>query len=288
MDTVRKWDQIDENRIVMTKMTYLIPHKDFHLHWHTVFEIVRVTAGTLSVSLNGEIRRLDEGDCLLISPGCVHDIGQNPDKAAAMIVQFPSPEEMERTARKDSSLNFFLYSGYTSGAGRLIPAGSKYTAQTGFLCDEIFRVSHDDGENGEDGQIADGIVQGAVRMLLAYFTSETRLRLRQWKTDERFDMVKLCAYIDGLELPSVSLSEAAAYMGYSRKYFSLKFSRITGIGFKQYIDRLKMQEVRRMLGEGMNATDIAGLLGYSCVQNLSRAFRRVHRMSISEMMHRKK
>ena len=120
-------------------------------------------------------------------------------------------------------------------------------------------------------------------MLLAYFTSETRLRLHQWKTDERFDMEKLCAYIDGLELPSVSLAEASAYMGYTRKYFSGKFRRITGIGFKQYIDRLKMQEVRRMLGEGMNATEVSVRLGYSCVQNLSRAFRRIHHVSISKM-----
>jgi len=282
MEAVGKWDQIGENQTVMTKMTYLPANKPYHLHWHSVFEIIRVTSGKMRVSLNGDVRWLDQGDCLLISPGCVHDIGENPDEAAAMILQFPSPETFNQSVRKDSSLNYFLYSSYTAGAGSIIPAGSDYAAQAEFLCGEIYRVSH------EESQIADGIIKGAVEMLLAYFTSKTRLRLHQWKTDERFDMEKLCAYIDGMELPSVSLSEASAYMGYSRKYFSGKFRRITGIGFKQYIDQLKMQEVRRMLGEGMNATEVSVLLGYSCVQNLSRAFKRIHRMSISEMMHRKK
>lgn len=282
MNTIRKLDQIAEDQKIMTKMTFISPNKELYLHWHNVFEVIRVTEGRFCVSLNGEDLWIKEGDCLLISPGCIHDIGLNKSEASAMILQFPLPEIIDRISKKDSSLDFFLYSGYTDSHGRLIPAGSKYSVQAVFLCDEIYRSSQ------ECEQITDGIIRGAVQMLLTYFTRETLLRIDQWKTDDKFDMVKLCGYIDSLELPSVGLSEAAAYLCYSEKYFSSKFRRITGIGFKHFIDSLKMQEVRRMLGEGMNATEIAELLGYSCVQNLSRSFRRIHKMSISEMMNKKK
>ena len=115
MEAVIKWDRIGENQTVMTKMTCSHANKPFRLHWHTVFEIIRVTSGKIRVSLNGEVRWLDQGDCMLISPGCVHDIGENPDEAAAMILQFPSPEAFHQNVRKDSSLNYFLYSGYTEG-----------------------------------------------------------------------------------------------------------------------------------------------------------------------------
>ena len=251
--------------------------KIFHLHWHNNFEIVRATEGRFCVQLNQSAVWLEEGDCILLSPGCVHDIGLNMEPASAIIIQFGISENLLTDYNASDSLKFLLYTGYTYLPGRLISTGSPHSAQTVFLCDEIYRTLT------EEETISEEIVKGAVLMLLVYFTSEERSRINHWKTQEKFDIIKLSSYIEKCSIGDITLEGAAEYMKYSRQYFSAKFKRITGINFKEYVDQMKMQEARRMLGEGKSATEIAEHLGYSCVQNFSRAFRRFHHTSLKDM-----
>ena len=103
--------------------------------------------------------------------------------------------------------------------------------------------------------------------------------------ESSFDIMKICDFIDQQLLKNISLASAASYMGYSKSYFSHKFKDVTGTGFKEYIDQLKMREARRLLGEGCSVTETASVLGYDSVQNFCRAFKRINHMTPLESIH---
>ena len=282
MNKIYKWDQLENDHIVMVKMTYPFLNKPFNIHWHTEFEIIHVLDGKICVYANRECLWLEEGDCLLLFPGCSHDIGMNPIESAVQIIQFTLSEHFLVGLGKNSFMNAFLFAGYTGSSIRILRKSDRYSAQTIFLCDEIFRTVQ------ADEYFSYGIVYGAIQMLLTYFTSDTREQLRNWELDEKFDLAKFCTYIDNHPLADITLGRVAAHMGYSSKYFSRKFKQMTGIAFRDFLDQIRMQEARRLLGEGKSATEVAMILGYSCVQNFSRSFKRIHQLTVKEMICDKK
>lgn len=277
-----KKDEIAENSIVMTKMIHADANKSFFPHWHNAFEIIRAMDGSILALLNGEKIQLECGDAVLVCPGCIHDIGLNRVATAVQILQFQLPESMASGLGADSSLNVLLYPTYTGARQYLIRHEEKNSGQVAFLCDELYRM------DCEFEQMSDDVVRGAVQMLLGYFSGGSRGLLYHRAGQQNFDMLKVCAYIDRRPLSQISLAEVSTYMGYSPNYFSVKFREVTGIGFRQYIDQLKMQEARRLLGEGRSATEIATILGYSCVQNFSRSFKRIHQVTLKETLRNQK
>jgi len=282
MNKIFKWNQLEEDHIVMVKMTYPQQDKPFNVHWHTEFEIIHVLTGKICVYVNKECLWLDEGDCILIYPGCTHDLGLNPSEAAVQIIQFSLSEQFLTGPGKNSALNMFLYTGYTGSSKRLLKKSDCFSEQVVFLCDEVFRTVR----AGE--YFSNGIVSGAIQMILSYFSFDTQKLLRKWEQDEKFDLTKICAYIDNHPLDEINMSDVAAHMGYCTKYFSKKFKQITGIAFHDFFDQIRMQEARRLLGEGKSTTEVAMILGYSCVQNFSRSFKRFHQSTVKEMICHKK
>jgi len=276
MHSIHRWDQIADNHIIMTKMTYPCTEKKFSFHWHTVYEILRPMQGRICVWLNGSMQWLGTGDCILISPGSVHDLITDTVDTAVQVIQFIVPDSMLTGWEEDSLLYLWLYMGYNDNMKRIIRADDRFSAQTAFLCEEICRTVQ------AEEPIAADLVKGAVRMLLSYFLIGIQDRICR-KNDKTFDMMKIYAYIDERDTASLTMAEVSAYMGYSAKYFSEKFKQITGIGFKEYLDQVRMLEARKLLGEGKSATEISGMLGYSCVQNFSRAFKRFHHVSLRDM-----
>lgn len=277
-ERIFKKNEIQENGFMMTKMVLAGSGKAMSTHWHNYFEVIRCINGRICVLMDGSKMWLEDGDCVLITPGCSHDMGLNADEAKVQIIQFYLPESVNSSLGVDSSMSLLLYSNYKYNGGKIIRSKDPFSRQASFLCDELYRGC-DSGE-----MISDDIIKGAIQMLLGYFTCETAFHACKDYEDEGLDMVKLCKYIDSHPLTEQDLTLISAYMGYSKAYFSRRFKEVTGIGFKQYMDQLKMHEARRMLGEGQSVTQTAIALGYSSVQNFSRTFRRIHQMSPSEMM----
>ena len=255
---------------------------EISIHWHNAFEIVHLLQGQISVLVDSDRAPIPvwEGDSVLLPPGCAHDIRSHVDASEVLIIQFTITDAMNVRYGIRRSLNLLADDIDTV---RIIRKQDPYAAQTTFLCHEIRRVQQE-----QDPSAAD-IVGGALQMLLTYFGTEKPLTpMLPGIENSKLDLVKMCAYIDECKLGGVTLDAVAEYMGYSKKHFALIFKKMTGKTFKQFLDQLKMQEARRLLGEGKRASEIACMLGYSCVQSFYRAFKRIHKVSTQEMLSSKK
>ena len=277
-ELIYKRNEISGGSAVMTKIRVSNPTELPHVHWHSYFEVIRVLESCVRVFLDGDEICLGVGDCVLISPGCSHDsVSLNDaEPAKIQVLQFYLPAGVSSRLGVGSSMSMLLYS--ISSRERFIRRGDRFSRQAEFLCDEIFEQTSNPDKASED------IIEGAVQMLLGYFTCDSAAHMLSCCKDSGFDMVKICEYIDKNLLSGIDLEGAASYIGYSKAYFSHKFKDAVGIGFKEYIDRLRMHEARRMLGEGKSATETAAILGYDSVQNFSRAFKRINRMTPRETM----
>lgn len=72
-----------------------------------------------------------------------------------------------------------------------------------------------------------------------------------------------------------TLSALAKQTGYSAPYLSLRFKEITGIHFRDYVARVRMDEARRLLANtDKKVTEIAEAVGYTDVNSFYATFKK--------------
>lgn len=83
------------------------------------------------------------------------------------------------------------------------------------------------------------------------------------------------AYIEQHYAHDLTLNEVARHVALSPAYFSALFKRECGVGFKQYLQGVRLGAARRLLEEPTRSLDeIAGAVGYGDVHYFSRVFSR--------------
>ncbi len=74
----------------------------------------------------------------------------------------------------------------------------------------------------------------------------------------------------------LTLKEISDYVGMNENYFSDRFSKATGMTFKQYQTDLRIRYAKQMLMDKQySMEDVADTVGYSDVKYFSRVFKQV-------------
>ena len=77
-----------------------------------------------------------------------------------------------------------------------------------------------------------------------------------------------------------TLEEIGHELGYSQYYLSAKFKKLTGIGYREYITKRKVQESRRLLANtNKTISDIAESVGYKDMNSFYLAFKKINGFS---------
>jgi AraC-like DNA-binding protein len=79
-----------------------------------------------------------------------------------------------------------------------------------------------------------------------------------------------------LREPDLRLDHLAQATCLGRSRFVQRFGQVTGIAPMQYVERLRMEEARRLLEEDLPITQVAQLAGYGDPLYFSRRFRAMH------------
>lgn len=262
---IRPRDRVMAKVIVGNRPGLLNPH------WHDYFEVVNFIFGEGMMLLDSSRFTMRAGDSALIPPGLVHDTCCSSPKGSYLrVIQFGTPGR----AGESELLRQFRVSRGEDSVVRVVRAADKRSAPVSFLCGAILE------ETAALSRSSDMIIGGAVDMLFGYFEHEAPAATSDADRDVRFDTAGVCAYIEANLTRPVTLSDAAAFAGYSPNYFSHKFREAVGGSFKDYVDFARMREARRMLiDRKLNVSEISAALGYDNVQNFCRAFKRVNHMT---------
>ena len=87
---------------------------------------------------------------------------------------------------------------------------------------------------------------------------------------------KILEYITKNHNYDISVEDLCAKFLYSRSYLCHRFSRINGMGIKEYILRLRTEDAKRLLSaSSLNITEIARAVGYSDINCFSQMFKKL-------------
>lgn len=98
------------------------------------------------------------------------------------------------------------------------------------------------------------------------------LKAGEWDTGDPDK--KILAYLWENHNGNISIDDICRHFGYSRSYISHRFSEKNGMGIKEYIIRLRIENAKSLLvNSQLNITEVAGAVGYADGNRFSQIFK---------------
>lgn len=220
-------------------------------HWHTEYELIYVESGTLSVTVDGSLFTLQRGMALFLHQGMIHSIVSSEDAVTAVIkVDGAHLEALFGRTR--------LVSPLLSGDYGL----SEYI-------EEIFRESDD--KDAFSWILSDSITTRLIAHILRGEPTVEPPANEPSSSAERYK--KLLEEI-AEKYAYVTFEDAAAFMHFSRPYFSKYFLEHTGMSFTRYLNTVRIAHAVEKLREGEKTiTEISRSCGFNTIRNFNRVFK---------------
>ncbi|WP_442603400.1 response regulator transcription factor [Paenibacillus sp. KN14-4R] len=105
--------------------------------------------------------------------------------------------------------------------------------------------------------------------------------LRMGKNEDTIDIA--VQYIKNNFRENLSLEKVASVVYLNPIYFSQLFKQKTGIGYKDYVIQLRLEQAKRLLANpNLKITDVAGQIGYQDIRHFTQVFRKKYQITPSQ------
>lgn len=124
-------------------------------------------------------------------------------------------------------------------------------------------------------------------LLILYQNLRLERRSKPLPDSEKYEKIKeVLEYLDQNYYKDINLTEISKEFFVSPQYFSKLFKDLTGIGFKDYINRLRINKsLKDLINTKKSITSIAISYGFSSVKTYNRIFRKI--IGVSPTVYRK-
>lgn len=242
----------------------------FPFHWHNRFELLIIKQGCLNYYYSNEHIVFNEGDIAIISPKTLHSGFAGENGVVYDVVMFDIDSFFnETTASKD-----FLKPLHS---GNII-FDNKTTNQE--IKNQLTAIVNA-YLNQADYQplVVLGYVYNLIGLLythcLTSFESTTAI-------EEKFE--KVVNYINKHFAEDISSAYLSEKFGYEEAYFCRKFKKNTGITVMKYLRLLRMEKAEKLILESeLSIKDIALTCGFSDTAYFTNCFKKLYKMTPSEM-----
>lgn len=243
--------------------------KEAHVHPH--YEIYFLLSGKRRIFVNHTIYVVNKGDVVAIEKGAIHRSTYLADKSHERIVvnftdEYAKP--LYEEFGKETVMKCFKNPHMT------IPASRRE-----YIDSLIQKMEY---EYKIQDTFSRMLMRNHLYELLIFLI---RCQEFQYSTMEELDAVDeviqaVAKYIcDNYNTP-ITLEEAARQANMSSAYFSRKFKRTTGFGFKEYLSNVRLKEASTLLLETNDTiTDIALRCGYNDSNYFGDVFKKIKGMS---------
>jgi len=231
-------------------------------HWHYDFEAAFVLAGSVSISLNGVPARLYAGDTFICSNGDIHSYAEPSDDSLVLLLTFDP-----LATRKAGTL--VLDSPVRSGVFR--SDVRRPDARLGRLLERMHEEYTHLNETSAFFLYAYVLeIQG---ILHRYYNR------REFQPGGAGRQLHLRAIRDSIShieehfAGEITIADMAKRALMSVSNYSREFKKITGTGFKEYLNLVRLREVTAAMGHGREGiAKIAYDCGFTSVRTFNRVF----------------
>lgn len=243
-------------------------------HVHPCFEFYYVKSGTCCFFLNDTLHTLNSGDCMLIAPGDLHHTLYLQDETCDRIVLYFKAAHILSSLVEDipdfrevfgSSCHILINPAFKEVIDHLLEHMLTET-RIGDVHSKPFLAT---------------CMHQLFFLILRYRMEVTEDLSLSEKKDA--GVLRSAKYIYQNYASPLSLNEVASIAGLSPTYFSRKFKEITGVGFKEYVNFVRMKNATLELMTTKNSiTDIALNNGFTDGNYFKDTFKKVHGCSPRE------
>lgn len=221
---------------------------EWNPHLHNNIEIVHMLDGFCSAYIDGEKYDLTAGDCLIIFPNRVHSFSKGTGDIADVIIVSPN-------ALPDYK-NIFT---------KKLPICPQIKNVSPFVA-SIFDAAHK-----SDGKFSEAVKCGYCTAILG--TLFEQMEFKNMGNGENKSIQNILAYCAENYKINLTVAAVAKELNLSETYISHLFSEKLRIGFRQYINSLRINEAVRLIDEGvLSITEIAYETGFETTRTFNRAF----------------
>ena len=209
-------------------------------HWHEHLEIVYVTGGAITASINDVSYELKKGDIFLVNSNDIHYTYTHED-ARDFLLQIP-PVHLERVSPRWNSLKFQAFIPGASEDGE-----KNRNMVRACLNSQMAEIFHEiDGLYQEKKEGYHLLVLAAVyRLLFLLYTEGIRTEEEASGSHgalRDLERMKLCMeYVQAHYGETISLADAAGLLSITPEHFCRLFRKYTGQTFLAYVNQIRME-----------------------------------------------
>ena len=249
------------------------PGETVRAHWHRGLEIVLVERGSVTWRIDERTVRMDSGGLLLISPYSVHQVEEplQADSGRCRTISI--------TFNNDIVEKAFPYADRSLFSINAPNADEHARRRLRELVEETARW------HAKEGRMKTLKVNALLyeTLHLTYDRFTTGVRKPELIRGGQHLVMQIIGHLEDHYGEPITATQTAALFGYSREHFSRMFKTATGMSFKRFLTRMRLQEAtRRLESSTAPVATIAAACGFADSRAMDVAFRREYGMGARE------
>ncbi|MBQ3023077.1 MAG: helix-turn-helix transcriptional regulator [Clostridia bacterium] len=151
--------------------------------------------------------------------------------------------------------------------------------------DTLFAYAMEEGnaKKTEDNPLMQSYIATFYLSLMRHFPANNKTPEKKQITE----FYKMVDYINDHFREKINISIIAKSLYMSREKASLLFRKYSNIELSEYLDKLRISNVNKLLSDGYNVTDAALESGFQSIRTFNNTYKKVMKMSPTEYIRRK-
>lgn len=254
-----------------------LPFVDDKIHSHNHFEINYVYSGTARQIIEGEQRRLSEGEFCIFAPNMRHNV--LVDDTDSLVISIPVRKSTfdfifgRLLTQNDLLSRFFKNTLYQEKQSNYLLFKTEAKDR------EILRLIHkitieSNSTRKYAAAYVDCLIPQLFYTLLRKYSNSVLYYGSDSKDPAQTNFALMLTYVQN-HFESVTLTDLSRLFGYSSTYVSRLFTQNMHESFNKIVQNLKMQEAEELLRTtDLSIEEITERIGYSSSDYFTRAFKR--------------
>lgn len=230
------------------------------MHYHNLFEIYFIMEGNCEYFIGGRSYRLEPGDLVLIPEGVIHNTAYKGAGHSRLLI--------------NCSRRFI--------PTRAIPSGHLYRNEN--IVDKIHDIFLTiEQECAHPDRWSEDTISCSMKLLFILLARNPNTYTVPQEGNEI--VTRAAAYLQQHFSSDVTLEELARFSAVSPEHFSRLFKRETGVGFREYLNLLRLQRAEQMLKQqrDRSVAQIAAECGFGDSNYFSVKFKKMYGISPKQL-----